>query len=152
MSGLFLEPPLFAICGQNIRMVPKKIYGPLDLVSSETQTDDDNVEWLSSADYVKWRDIETQSADYIEWRAGAHWMEGWHFEAGTKACDKAEVEYRLFLERNVAWCEWRDSPAVDSVTDEESGEAAEPRPLESDEIIVDVAKARRFLRVLRNMH
>jgi hypothetical protein len=152
LSGLLLEPPLFAICAQNIRKVPKKVYGPLDLVSSETQTDDANVEWLSSADYVKWRDIETQSADYVEWRAGAHWMEGWHFEARTKACDKAEVEYRLFLERKVDWCEWRDSPAVDSVTDEESGEAAERQPLESDEVIVDVAKARKFLRALKNMH
>ena len=29
----------FAICGQNIRRVKKKIYGPWDLESRETQTD-----------------------------------------------------------------------------------------------------------------
>jgi hypothetical protein len=36
----FLEPPLFAICGQNIRKVIRKTYGPNDLVSVESQTDE----------------------------------------------------------------------------------------------------------------
>jgi hypothetical protein len=36
----FLEAPLFAICGQNKRKVKKKIYGPNDLVSVESQTDE----------------------------------------------------------------------------------------------------------------
>jgi hypothetical protein len=36
----FVEAPLFAICGQNIRKVKKKNYGPNDLVSVESQTDE----------------------------------------------------------------------------------------------------------------
>jgi hypothetical protein len=36
----FLEAPLFAICGQNKRRVKKKVYGPNDLVSVESQTDE----------------------------------------------------------------------------------------------------------------
>jgi hypothetical protein len=35
-----LAPPLFAVCGQNIRKVKRKVYGPNDLVSTESQTDD----------------------------------------------------------------------------------------------------------------
>jgi hypothetical protein len=35
-----LAPPLFAVCGQNIRRVKRKFYGPNDLVSTESQTDD----------------------------------------------------------------------------------------------------------------
>jgi hypothetical protein len=79
-------------------------------------------------------------------------MEWWHGEARTKACDKAEVEYRMFLEMKVDWCKWRDSQAVDTDTDEESGEAAELQPLESDEVIVDVEKERKILRAWKNMH
>ncbi len=30
---------MLAVCGQNIRRVRKKLYGPLDLVSSESQTE-----------------------------------------------------------------------------------------------------------------
>jgi hypothetical protein len=35
-----LEPPLFAVCGQNIRNAKRKVYGPNDLVSTESQTDE----------------------------------------------------------------------------------------------------------------
>jgi hypothetical protein len=35
-----LAPPLFAVCGQNIRKVKRKVYGPNDLVSTESQTDE----------------------------------------------------------------------------------------------------------------
>jgi hypothetical protein len=35
-----LEAPIFAICGQNIRKVIRKTYGPNDLVSVESQTDE----------------------------------------------------------------------------------------------------------------
>jgi hypothetical protein len=40
---LFAVCPLLAVCGQNIRKVRKKIYGPDDLVSKETQTEEDYV-------------------------------------------------------------------------------------------------------------
>ena len=36
----FLDAPLFAVCGQNVRKVREKVYGPNDLASKETQTDD----------------------------------------------------------------------------------------------------------------
>jgi hypothetical protein len=37
-----MEHPLFgfAVCGQNIRKVKRKVYGPGDLVSTESQTDE----------------------------------------------------------------------------------------------------------------
>jgi hypothetical protein len=38
-----LKPPLFAVCGQNVRKVKKKIYGPDDLVTVETQTDESDL-------------------------------------------------------------------------------------------------------------
>jgi predicted GIY-YIG superfamily endonuclease len=38
--ALFDVCPLLAVCGQNIRKVPKKTYGPDDLVSVETQTEE----------------------------------------------------------------------------------------------------------------
>jgi hypothetical protein len=38
-----LDLPLFAVCGQNIRKVRKKIYGLDDLVTKETQTEEDYV-------------------------------------------------------------------------------------------------------------
>ena len=37
-----LAPPLFAVCRQNIRRVKRKFYGPNDLVSTGSQTDDTN--------------------------------------------------------------------------------------------------------------
>jgi hypothetical protein len=70
LPSLFSEAPLGAICGQNKRMVKKKLYGPLDLVSSESQTDasendlaqvEDRQywEWYASDAYLEWRAIET---------------------------------------------------------------------------------------------
>jgi hypothetical protein len=38
--GPFLDPPLFAVCGQNVRRMRKKIYGPGDLATKETQTEE----------------------------------------------------------------------------------------------------------------
>ncbi len=94
---------MLAVCGQNIRRVKKKIYGPLDLVSSESQTEASEndlapvqvrqfEEWYTSDAYLEWRAIETQTDDYVEWRASVVWLEWWHIEARTKACDKAEIE------------------------------------------------------------
>jgi hypothetical protein len=61
LTRQFSEAPLLAVCGQNIRRVRKKIYGPLDLVSSEAQTDaSDNVlAEVEYRQYVEWRDGET---------------------------------------------------------------------------------------------
>jgi hypothetical protein len=163
LTSLFSEAPLGAICGQNIRMVKKKLYGPLDLVSNEAQTDASEndlaqveyrqyVEWRASDAYVEWRAIETQTDDYVEWRAGAAWMEWWHIEARTKACDMAEFEYRVYVEMYEDWCKWRDSKTVDTVMAEENDESAEPQHLESEEVIVDTKTERKLLRAEKKLH
>jgi hypothetical protein len=123
-----------AYCGQNKRMVKKKKYGPLDLVSSESQTepsDEDLAQvearlwdaWYMSDAYLAWRALETQKEGYIEWfaLASATWLEWWHVRAQSWAgCfyvqgpygaphgapyDKNEVEYRLY----VSYCENGDT-------------------------------------------
>jgi hypothetical protein len=153
LTSLLSEAPLGAICGLNIRRVKKQIYGPLDLVSSEAQTDaSDNdlaeveyrqyVKWRASDAYVEWRACETQTDDYVEWRACVAWLEWWHIEARTKACDKAEVEYRMYVD----WCKWRDSQTVEPVTAEENGESAVLQPLDSEEVILDEKAERKLLR------
>jgi hypothetical protein len=121
---------LLAYCGQNKRMVKKKMYGPLDLVSKESQTEpsDNDLaqvearlwdEWYMSDAYLAWRALETQKQGYIEWlaMASATWLEWWHVRAQSWAgrfpvqgpygsiYDKNEVEYRLY----VLYCENGDT-------------------------------------------
>jgi hypothetical protein len=61
------------------------------------------------------------------------------------AYDKAEVEYRLYVD----FCQKRDS--VESVTPV-SDESAEIQPLESAEIMVDDKTERKLLRAWKNLH
>ena len=88
---------MLAYCGQNKRMVKKKMYGPLDLVSSESQTEpsDNDLarvearlwdEWYMSDAYLAWRALETQKEGYIEWfaLASATWLEWWHVRAQSR--------------------------------------------------------------------
>jgi hypothetical protein len=58
-----LEDLLFAICGQNIRKVKKKAYGPNDLVLVESQTDasDNDLAEVEYRAYVQSRINETMA-------------------------------------------------------------------------------------------
>jgi hypothetical protein len=130
LPRVFAEAPLLAICGQNKRMIKKKIYGPLDLVSSESQTEPSEhdlaqvdarlrEEWYMSDAYLVWRALETQREDYLEWfsMASTTWLGWWHDRAQSwsgrfptegpygAVYDKSEVEYRLYL----SYCENKDT-------------------------------------------
>jgi hypothetical protein len=160
-------------------MVRKKIYGPLDLTSCETQTDASDNDlakvqnrqywnWYASDAYLEWRDIETKTEAFVEWYswASATWLDWWHAEAqswsgrfptrGPRAAvyDKAEVEYRLYVD----FCEQRDS--VDNGADAETRPfilpptpwgTGEAGDLQPPEIMVDAKKERKLLRAWKNM-
>jgi hypothetical protein len=180
MPILFSEAFAGAICGQNIRMVRKKNYGPSDLSSCGSQTDasDNDLakvetrqywDWYASDAYIEWREIETKSEAFVEWYswASSHWLDWWHAQAqswsgrfptrGPRAAvyDKAEVEYRLYVD----FCEERDSVA--------NGADAEIRPfilpptpwgtgeagaLQPPDTLMNAQQEKKLLRVLKNMH
>jgi hypothetical protein len=117
---------LLAVCGQNKRWVKKKMYGPLDLVSHESQTDasDNDLAQVQEQQFVEWRTHESQTDDFVKWRASVPWLDRWHIQARTKACDMAEVELGMYFH----WCEERDGEPDgneydETLTNADNGEA-----------------------------
>jgi hypothetical protein len=154
LTRLFSEAPLLALCGQNIRRVKKKIYGPLDLVSHESQTDasDNDLAQVQEQHFVDWKTHESQTDEFVQWRATVPWLNGWHVQARTKACDMVEVELGMYFH----WCEERDGEPdgneTETLTTADKGEAVESKPLNSDEIIVNEKQERKLLRAWKNSH